>query len=296
MKAHEGFITLPDGVRLFYRMYEHCGGQPIFLPNGLYFESDFSSLREERSVVIYDLRNRGCSDAVSDDAKLARGVLQDADDLEQVRHHFGFAQIDLLAHSYVAVVATLYAMGHPERVRKLVQIGPAPADAGRLYETSADGVTEEVMAAIGQLQKNRATQPPEEFCRSVWAALGHIYVANAEHAPQAAAWGRCELENERNFMRYFLTHVQPSLQRLKFAPEDFARVMAQVLVIHGRKDRSAPWGGGRDWAAALPDARLLTVGNACHAPWLEEPTRVISAIEQFLGGRWPEGAEKVANT
>lgn len=296
MKTHEGFITLPDGVRLFYRMHEHPGGEALVLPNGFYLEKELLRLRNGRSLVIYDLRNRGYSDAVSDEAKLSRGVLQDADDLEQMRHHFGFAQFDLLAHSYVAVVAALYAVGRPARVRRLVQIGPPPPDAGKVYEKISDGVAEQVMAAVGQLQKNRGTQPPEEFCRSVWAALGRIYVTNREHAAEAAAWGRCELENERDFMRYFVMQVQPSLQRLKLTPEDFARVTAQVLVVHGRNDRSAPWGGGRDWAAALPHARLLTAENSAHAPWLEEPDRVLPAIEEFCDGRWPAAAEKIVRS
>jgi 2-hydroxy-6-oxonona-2,4-dienedioate hydrolase len=60
-----------------------------------------------------------------------------------------------------------------------------------------------------------------------------------------------------------------------------------VLTIHGRKDRSAPYGGGQDWVSRLPDARLLTVENAGHAPWIEQPATVFGAIATFLSGRWP---------
>jgi len=54
-----------------------------------------------------------------------------------------------------------------------------------------------------------------------------------------------------------------------------------VLVVHGQKDRSAPLGGARDWAARLPAARLLEVPEAAHAPWLEDPS-VLPAIAAFL--------------
>jgi len=67
-------------------------------------------------------------------------------------------------------------------------------------------------------------------------------------------------------------------------------VRVPVLAVHGRRDRSAPYGGARDWAAMLPDARLLTVEDAGHAPWIEAPDLVFEAIETFLGGRWPEAA------
>jgi pimeloyl-ACP methyl ester carboxylesterase len=51
-----------------------------------------------------------------------------------------------------------------------------------------------------------------------------------------------------------------------------------VLVVHGTKDRSAPYGGGRDWAAMLPNARLVTVTNAGHVPWIEKPGEVFDTL------------------
>jgi len=68
------------------------------------------------------------------------------------------------------------------------------------------------------------------------------------------------------------------------------------LVPSGTKDRSAPYGGGRDWAAMLPQGRLLTVHNAAHAPWIEAPSLVFDAIKLFLDGRWPEGAQQLHPT
>ncbi len=295
MKTHDGFITMSDGVRLFFRLVEGGDKLPLIFPNGFYLETDFARLWKGRRVVIYDLRNRGYSDAVTDEAKLARGILQDVDDLDLVRHHFGFAQMDLLAHSYVGVTAALYAMQHPARVRQLVQLAPAPADAAKPYppELSAnDGVAASVFAAVGELQKQRGEFEAAEFCRRVWKLLGRIYVLDAKQSGRAQ-WGRCDLPNERGFMKYWLTHLQPSLQRLKLTAEDFAKVTAPVLTMHGRHDRSAPYGGGRDWPRALPNARLLTIEKACHAPWVEAPEKVFGAIETFLQGSWPAGAENV---
>ena len=70
-------------------------------------------------------------------------------------------------------------------------------------------------------------------------------------------------------------------------------VTMPVLVVHGTKDRSAPYGGGRDWALRLSNARLLTVEDAAHAPWIERPERVLGPLREFLGGVWPEGTEEV---
>lgn len=106
-------------------------------------------------------------------------------------------------------------------------------------------------------------------------------------------WGRCDLPNERNFMKYWTETVFPSIQSLNLSAEDLARVETPVLTLHGTKDRSAPYGGGREWVQRLPNARLVTVENAGHAPWIEAPERVFGSIGAFLQGGWPEGAEKV---
>ena len=79
----------------------------------------------------------------------------------------------------------------------------------------------------------------------------------------------------------------------KFTSADLANVQVPVLGVHGTKDRSAAYGGGREWALLLPNARLLTIENAAHAPWIEAPRTVPGAIQTFLEGEWPEGAEKI---
>ena len=84
-------------------------------------------------------------------------------------------------------------------------------------------------------------------------------------------------------MKYWIEHLFPSIQRITLTSDDFAKVKAPVLTIHGTRDRSAPYGGARDWASKLPNARLVTVENAAHAPWIEAPDAVFGPIRDFLG-------------
>jgi pimeloyl-ACP methyl ester carboxylesterase len=83
------------------------------------------------------------------------------------------------------------------------------------------------------------------------------------------------------------------MQALQLRPEDFAKVTVPVLIVHGMKDRSAPYGGAREWSFLLPDARLVSVEQAAHAPWIEAPEEVFGAITTFLDGTWPQRAVKV---
>jgi pimeloyl-ACP methyl ester carboxylesterase len=72
-------------------------------------------------------------------------------------------------------------------------------------------------------------------------------------------------------------------------------VQSPVLTIHGTRDRQAPYGGGREWALTLPDARLVTVENAAHLPWIESPEKVFGSIKTFLDGAWPDAAQQVTS-
>jgi pimeloyl-ACP methyl ester carboxylesterase len=85
----------------------------------------------------------------------------------------------------------------------------------------------------------------------------------------------------------------PSIRRLDLDALALARLELPVLVVHGTRDRSAPYGGGREWALWLPQARLLTIPEAGHAPWIEAPETTLAGIDAFLDGRWPAGAEIV---
>jgi pimeloyl-ACP methyl ester carboxylesterase len=296
MQTGDGFITLEDGSRLYFQQLG-SGPKAVIIPNGFHLLDDFRHLGHWRTLIFYDVRNRGRSDTVTDPAKLARGIQQDVDDLDAVRRHFGIENADLIGHSYIGLMVALYAMQEAARVSRVVQIGPMQPDAATQYPahlTYTDAVLAEAMAKIGQMMKERPTGDPEEVCRKFWLVLRGIYVADPKDA-ERINWGRCELANERSFMQYWTARLLPSIQRLNLTAEEMAKAKAPGLIVHGAKDRSAPYGAGRAWAMRLPDARLVTVQNAAHAPWIEAPELVFGSIKTFLDGVWPDAAEKVTS-
>ena len=296
MTVHEGFVTTADGVRLFFRKF---GTAPstVLIPNGVYIVDDFAPLATTRTLVFFDVRNRGRSDAVTDPAKIERGVLQDVDDIDAIRRHLGVDRVQLIGHSYVGIMVALYAMKYPAHTDRVVQIGSAQPHAGRQYPPDlmcVDETFRAVMANIAALEKERASTDPVAFCEKFWTVLDPLYVTDPADVGKLAAWHRCDLPNERGLMKYLTGTIMPSIQRLNLTADEFAKAQAPILTIHGTRDRSAPLGGGRDWAAELPNARLLAVKDAGHAPWIESPALVFEAIETFLNGRWPAGAERIA--
>ena len=265
------------------------------MPNGIPLVEDFQRFASGRTLVFYDLRNRGRSDAVADVSRLKRGIHNDVDDLEAVRRHFGAERVDLIGHSYVGLTVLLHAMKRPPHVSRVVAIGALPPDSGKEYPphlTGSDGVLPDVLAQLSALQKERSGVDPTEYCRRAWSVLRRLYVVDPRDAHRIR-WDRCDLANERSFMGYWTESLLPSIRSLTLTARELAAVRMPVLLVHGTRDRSSPYGGARDWARLLPDARLLAIEDAAHAPWIEAPD-VLGSIETFLDGAWPEAARKVS--
>jgi pimeloyl-ACP methyl ester carboxylesterase len=171
-------------------------------------------------------------------------------------------------------------------------MGPVPRKAYPPDLSWSDAVSRGVFESLAALQKERAVYEPRAFCEEAWRALRPLYVTDPGNAHRIR-WDRCDLPNELGALSYWNAYLFPSIQSVAIDADATVDLQVPVLTIHGRKDRSAPYGGGRDWAGLLPRGRLLTVDEGSHAPWVEAPERVLGALRAFVEGGFPEDAERI---
>lgn len=71
--------------------------------------------------------------------------------------------------------------------------------------------------------------------------------------------------------------------RLLTAMSSVSRVLlpSGMLVIHGSAD-VLPVESAREWAATLPDARVVLLEGVGHFPYLEAPEAFFPAMDAFL--------------
>jgi len=293
----EGYAVGADSVRLFYRAYGR-GGDTVVVVHGFqgnaqgYLAADLLPLAHGRTLLFYDQRGGGRSQAVTDTARL--GIESHVRDLEALRRHFGLWKLSLLGHSGGAAVAARYAAEHPDRVRRMVLVAPPPpvrapyaAELSRAFAARLDSATWRRLAAL------QATLPtaadPRGVCREIVSTvLPRAYFADPR-AYRRMRGDFCAQPPDR-------LRTQPArlaaFQRT--LPDDWrpalAAITAPVLLIHGGHD-VIPVEASRAWAAALPDARLLVLPRADHLPWIEQPARFFEAADRFLQGDWPPGTE-----
>jgi len=290
-KVEEGEITTPDGVKLHYRKAGR--GPAIIVPLDFMLFEPMKQFADLGTVIAYDMRNRGRSTRSSDTSTWT--IDQDVRDLETVRAHFKLEKFTPVGFSYLGKMVMLYAAAHPDRVRRIVQLGPAGNQNVERPAGQDPGIPAADLALWQKLNKEGAMEKtPREFCVAQWTALRYMFVGDPAHAPRFRIDETCDLENE------WPVNVNPVFEKLFSAPPhilteaELKTISVPVLTIHGSNDRTSVYQNGRNWAAQLPDARLVTVPGAAHLMWLDDPVTTYAAMRAFLRGEWPLGSEKIA--
>jgi len=292
--AEEGQFA-GDGAKLFYRVVGRGPDVLVMIHGGPgmdsgYMVPDFAPLAERHRLVFYDQRGAGRSELLRDDPALftmARHVA----DLDALRAHFGLGRMTLVAHSFGPAIAASYAIAHPDRVARMIFLGPVPPRAGdfeKRYGATLEGrLTPEERAEMARLEDAMVHGPdPVAACRAYWAIGVKPRVDRPELASRVTG-DFCSAGGDaiRAGMSVAGPHTSESLGDWDFRP-GLAAVKAPTLVIHGESD-AIPIDLVEEWTAAMPAAKLVKVPGASHFPYVERPDLVWPAIESFLQATRP---------
>lgn len=117
----EGYAVTPDSVRLWYRSVG-AGPNVVIIPNALFHGERLDSLASaSRRLVLYDPRGRGRSDSISPSAA---SIDHSVADVEVIRQAVSADSVALIGWSGMGMELFVYALRHPTRVTRLVQLAP----------------------------------------------------------------------------------------------------------------------------------------------------------------------------
>ncbi len=286
----EGFLEVDDSVRIFYQRLGD-GKDITVIPAGWWLYDDFKQLvRDDRSFIFFDMRNRGRSDFVKDTSLIT--IHREIEDIEKLRKHFNADKINLIGFSYLGLLVMLYTDKYPDHVAKVIQIGPVPIKWGTSFPDSLRNTVTEPEIEKGKLYVDSLlgqkydVKEPEKFTRIHWDTFARkTLVGNpSNYHLLGKQWGdhiKYSNEWDINFMRHLKYHFG-SILTSTFTTQQFADIKSPVLVIHGTKDRNAAFGAGKEWASILPNAKLVRIEGGAHVPWAEYPDKVFNTIDSFL--------------
>lgn len=269
------------------------GADTVLIPLGSWLEPSLSALGERFTVVFFDPRHRGRSQAMSDST--AATFDGDVADLETVRLALGGPRVAVIGFDYYAGVAAAWAAANPRAVKRLVLLSPIePADSLARSWKPTDRMSRIDTLAARALVRARAagrdTTDPVGYCQEFWSVNAPVFIADTIRT-RGVRIDWCQFPNESparvaDASGRALSSLGPTVD---FAARA-AGVTAPTLVMHGRGDLVANPEGAREWARRIPGARLLWLSNVGHLPFLEDRPTVLDAIGDFLAGNWPTRA------
>jgi pimeloyl-ACP methyl ester carboxylesterase len=246
------------------------------------FEAFMAQLSTFSRVLLFDKAGVGLSDPVPK----VRTLDDRAAEIEAVMDAVGFEKAVLLGVSEGGPAAMAFAARRPERTRALIltdtfsYFGYAGWDD---MERAAAEVRESIVAELGEDYTPSIEQVArfQEFGRAIGSAWGSGGALKALNPSVGSIRQLAMLER---------MSASPGMARATFEAmfridvrAILPTISAPTLVVHSRGDL-IPVQGGRYLADHIPAARLLEVDSADHAPWLTEPDRISTEIEQLLTG------------
>jgi proline iminopeptidase len=286
-----GHFVSHDGTRLFYRVLGE-GKQSVVIPLDLFLSELLRPLATGRRLIFYDPRGRGRSDRVpAERATFDRQIA----DLDAVRRHFGLERMTVIGWSGLGMEAAVYAMRHPGRVERLVQVAPVPPRRDPWIDRMIEGRRSRSDAGLlASIEKRHAAgefrKDPASYCRELNRATAGANFADPKLAalkPDVCGHANEWPGNLGPFFEAFLG----SLGRFDWRAE-LGKLPMPRLVIHGEQD-TIPLEGNLEWVRGQSNARILVISGAAHWPGLERPEAFFPAVERFLSGEWPERSQAI---
>ena len=288
----EGYIQSIDEVELYYRV---TGTEPdtlVVVHGGpglsiYYLKPDLEPLTEKYTVIYYDQRGAGRSTIVVDSALLH--VDKYISDLEIVRQYFGIDRMNLLGHSWGAVLGALYVREHSENVEQLVMVSPGPVRYDPYDAMFFPRVTEWMdSTGLSELESlHKAFVAGEGDILTVCREFTGIFKRGYFYDP-------FDLETFNRMRGDICSAPEPALRNtwtvnaltLQSIGEwdwrnDYQNIDIPVVVITGVRD-IFPVENFHEWKAAFPNAQLVLLERAGHYPHVERPEEFFRRVWEFL--------------
>lgn len=264
------FIKTSAGVEIYYE--ETGQGCPLVMLHGWSMSSRVWRFQKELAdscrLVIPDLRGHGRSSAP------AAGYLLEnlAGDVVALFERLELTNAVLLGWSLGSQVALAAFPKLQERLASLVLVGATP----RFTATDGHpcGLPATELRGIGLRLRRNFTGTMGEFFRGMFAE-GELSHEQEDRINR-------EIALDGGLPEPAVAHATLDILASTDLREKMPAIDRPMLLIHGSADTICPPGAARYLAERLPDARLVMLDGAGHAPFLSRPDEFNAILRKFL--------------
>lgn len=256
-------------------------GDPLLLIHGgmgeaFQWGSILPSLARRHRVLAVDRPGHGLADPFDyrgvnllEHARKFVGEIMDAE---------GLSSAPIVAASMGGLWGVAFALEYPERVPGLALVG-APAGIMRAQPLMLRLGT---LPILKRIVRKAMRNPTRESTRSFWKQL---LVAHPENLPDDLL-DLLALSQARNCESWF-TLIDRSFDIRGMKPEllfgeRWKKLSMPTTFIWGERDAYGPPDIAEKVAATNPLMRVVRIPDAGHAPWIDQPGRVVEEIERAV--------------
>jgi proline iminopeptidase len=244
--------------------------------NHSYFKPHLDELEKKFRVVYYDQRASGQSATPSSDSISTQYFVED---LEAIRNFLKLEKVNIVAHSWGAVLFTNYAIKYPQRINKVMLVSPAMLSREYDQEAAANG-------------KARAI-PQDSIDRAEIMSKGNLQVADyakiLKVSFKASAYDRNAMENLNiNLPENFLDASRALFTGLMKDPtasanlyDSLTKFNFPLLIVHGQAD-ILPASSIERMRKNLPLGSLMIFEKSGHFPFIEENKKFIALANDYF--------------
>lgn len=273
-------LRVINGTELFINSFG--SGSPLLVIHGgpglghNYFLPHLNELAKYHQLIFYDQRAAGRSsvEQVPDSMNLTTF----ARDIEAIRQSFGFQKINILSHSWGALLATEYASQYPHHVAALIYASPVPMS--RAYGQEAQGLAAARMDEAFKAKRMAIMRSDAFQDKSVKAIEAMFLHGFSLTFSDTLALSRLELNLNNNFLKgnQMLQHFT-GLESYDYYTSIKALDMP-VLVIRGDNDIYLEKADDQ-MVSSFAKASLVNMPVG-HFPFVEDSEAFIETIHKFL--------------
>lgn len=277
--VQEGYRRI-NGIQMYYKMMG--SGIPLLILHGgpgldhSYFLPQFAELAKDYKLIFIDQRANGRTEA-PDSTKMNLSFF--IEDIESVRKEFALGKLNLLGHSWGALIAMFYAVRYPENLNLLILMNPVSASsqgrdtANKLLQsriTKQDSIDRaEVMRSEGFRSRT-----PEAISKLFRIAFRPSFY-NKTLVDSITLTFQPDYAKKSSTLRHMRGLLVYDIQ------QELSRIQCPTLILHGADD-AIPLLTSRELQKQIGGSQLVVLYNCGHFPYIDAPQEFFKSVRLFM--------------
>jgi proline iminopeptidase len=280
--SRKGFIKVSDSSKIWIEF--EGKGNPLLLIQGgplfdhRYFHPHFSELSINNTLIYTDLRGRYMS---SESENIKYNLLQDIEDLEEIRVKLGIKQWSILGHSFGGYIALLYSILYPESINTTILVSTPLGIAQSQYDSLASTLLNSIFKNVNTKEENIEAQLNLNFSK--------------KPSENNITYLRKTLNSYNNYSKFNelnSNYLANSLNTWRsYLGKDFLEIDNSILlktplhVISSKMDKVGFWKETNYFMTkkrSKSESEIHIFYNSSHFPWIEEKEKFFELIINIL--------------